>query len=218
MTQPILAVAFDLDGLMINTEELYRESGSRVLQRRGRSPRAGVFQAMMGRPNPDALQVMIDAYQLTDSIDQLRHETDVEMRQLIAERLAPMPGLITLLEDLGRARIPKAVTTSATKAYLDIVCERLTLAHHFQFALTAEDVSRGKPDPEIYVKAAERFGVHPAALVVLEDSVNGCRAALAAGARTVAVPSVHTGPFHEPVELIAADLCDPRLYRLLGLV
>lgn len=213
----ILAVAFDLDGLMINTEQMYRESGSRMLSRRGLVPQEAVFHAMMGRPNQDALQVMIDAYQLSDSIEQLERETELEMRQLMAERLAPMPGLMTLLESLSQARIPKAVTTSSTKAYLDVVCERLNLRHHFQFSLTVEDVTRGKPDPEIYLKAVARFGIQPDQLAVLEDSVHGCRAALAAGARTVAVPSVHTGPFAEPVELIASHLADPRLYELLGI-
>ena len=216
MNSQILAVAFDLDGLMINTEEMYRESGSRMLQRRGLVPEESVFQAMMGRPNRDALQVMIDAYQLNDSIEQLETETNVEMQQLMAERLAPMPGLITLLESLGQAGIPKAVTTSSTKVYLEFVCEKLTLAHHFHFSLTAEDVTQGKPHPEIYLKAAARFGVLPHQLAVLEDSVHGCRAALAAGARTIAVPSIHTGPFAEPVELIASDLSDVRLYQLLG--
>ncbi len=138
---------------------------------------------MMGRPNQDALQVMIDAYQLSDSTEQLQQETEVEMQQLMAQHLSPMPGLWPLLEALERAQIPKAVTTSSTNDYLDFVCEKLTLARHFHFTLTAEDVTCGKPHPEIYLKAAARFGIRPDQLAVLEDSVHGCRAALAAGAR-----------------------------------
>lgn len=202
---------------MINTEEMYREAGSRLLRRRGLTPQESVFQAMMGRPNRDALRVMIDAFELNDSVEQLERETASEMHQLMAEGLAPMPGLMALLEALGRAGVPKAVTTSSTRSYLNYVCQKLTLDEHFHFALTAEDVERGKPDPEIYLKAAARFAVHPHELVVLEDSVLGCRAALAAGARTIAVPTDHTGPFEEPVELIARDLTDVRLYQLLGI-
>jgi beta-phosphoglucomutase-like phosphatase (HAD superfamily) len=95
---------------------------------------------------------------------------------------------------------------------------RVPLAQRFAFVLAAEDVIQGKPHPEIYEKAARRFGVSAAELLVLEDSANGCRAAVAAGARVVAVPGGHSRR-HDftGAAWIADSLADPRIYALLGL-
>jgi beta-phosphoglucomutase-like phosphatase (HAD superfamily) len=100
--------------------------------------------------------------------------------------------LIVLLDRLKTANLPLAVTTSSRRTY----AERLLRNHHlldrFAFLLTAEDVERGKPDPEIYQKAAARFGVDPASMLVLEDSATGLAAARSAGAFTVAIPHEHS--------------------------
>jgi beta-phosphoglucomutase-like phosphatase (HAD superfamily) len=87
----------------------------------------------------------------------------------------------------------------------------------FEFILTAENVTHGKPHPEIYLTAAQQFGVEPARLLVLEDSQNGCRAAVAAGACVVAVPGDHSRE-HDfaGTSLIADSLADPRIRELLG--
>jgi HAD superfamily hydrolase (TIGR01509 family) len=211
------AVAFDLDGLMINSEALYRESGSQMIRRRGKQPEEAVFLAMMGRPNRDALQVLKIWYGFSDSIEDLNRETDELMNVLLAERLQTMPGLIELLEAIETAQIPRAVATSASRPYLDRVLNQLALAGRFQFALTAENVTHGKPHPEVYVTAAQRFEVVPTRMLVLEDSNHGCTAAVAAGAITVAVPTEHTGALTADVHLVAENLADRRIYELLGL-
>ena len=212
----IAAIAFDLDGLMINSEALYRESGSAMICRRGQEPEEAVFLAMMGRPNQDALRVMKEWYGFADSIEDLYRETEELMDVLLAERLATMPGLLELLDAIDRVKIPKAVTTSASVAYLNRVLNQLALADRFAFALTAEDVTRGKPDPEVYVKAAQRFDLAPARMLVLEDSNHGCTAAVVAGAITVAVPTEYTGALTARVHLVAESLADGRIYQLLG--
>jgi HAD superfamily hydrolase (TIGR01509 family) len=212
------AVVFDLDGLMFNTEELYQDVGSEMLRRRGQEFSAELLDAMMGRPANVALQLMIDAHQLDDSVDELAAETDEIFAGLLDRRLATMPGLLELLAELERAGMPKAIATSSGPDFVGIVLEKFALAPRFQFILTCDDIRHGKPHPEIYLLAASRFGLEPGELLVLEDSQNGCRAAVAAGAVTVAVPSGHslrhdfTG-----AALVADSLADRRLYELLGL-
>ena len=95
---------------------------------------------------------------------------------------------------------------------------KFQLQPRFQFVLTCDDVRHGKPDPEIYRLAAERLGIRPERMLVLEDSQNGCRAAVAAGAVAVAVPGGHSRR-HDftGARLIAESLADPRLYELLQL-
>jgi HAD superfamily hydrolase (TIGR01509 family) len=212
------AVAFDLDGLMFNTEELYQQVGGEVLRRRGREFTAELLDAMMGRPASVALQLMIDAHQLDSSVDQLAAETDEIFALLLDEQLALMPGLLRLLAELETAGVPKAIATSSGPDFAREVLSRFDLAPRFQFILTCDDIDQGKPHPEIYLLAARRFGLEPAQLLVLEDSANGCKAAVAAGAIAVAVPS-GTSRRHDfsGAALVADSLADPRLYAMLGL-
>lgn len=212
------AVAFDLDGLMFNTEELYNEVGSELLRRRGATFTPELKDAMMGRPARVALQVMIDRHNLDDTVAGLAEESAAIFAGILDYRLALMPGLSELLDALERAEVPKGVTTSSSRGFTTGVLSRFQLEPRFKFLLTAEDVVHGKPDPEIYLKAADRFRVSPADLLVLEDSQNGCRAAVAAGTRAVAVPSADSRhhDFSGTV-LVAESLADPRLYEVLGL-
>ena len=212
------AVVFDLDGLMFNTEELYQHVGGEVLRRRGKLFDAELLDAMMGRPGSVALQLMIDWHQLVDTVEQLATESDEVFAGILGERLETMPGLLHLLDALERAAVPKAIATSSRRAFVTDVLSRFDLEPRFSFILTAEDVVQGKPFPEIYQRAAARFGLEPRETLVLEDSENGCRAAAAAGAFTVAVPGGHSRRHNfEVASLVVDSLADQRIYETLGL-
>ena len=192
----IEAVAFDLDGLMFNTEDIYNEVGAELMGRRGLQIDPQLLRQMMGRPSSVALPLMIKWYGLSETVEQLESETNTVFQHLLHHRLEPMPGLLELLSELDQRRIPKAITTSSRRPYVETVLELAQLETEFAFVLSAEDVTEGKPAPEIYAKAAQRFGVAPRALMVLEDSEIGCRAAVAAEAFTVAVPGSHLSLIH----------------------
>ncbi len=214
----IKAVAFDLDGLMVNTEELYTEVGGVLLKRRGKQVTRELLDNMMGRQSSVALQVMIDWHNLDDTVEALQRETDEIFSGLLEDRLAPMPGLLPLLDKLDNQEVPKAVTTSSRRRFVERVLELLDLQGRFRFLLTAEDIIDGKPAPEIYLKAANRFQVDTMQLLVLEDSEIGCRAAMAAGAYTVAVPAEPSRRHNfSDVHLIATSLADPAIERVLNL-
>jgi len=210
------AVVFDLDGLMFNTEELYQEVGGEILRRRDKLFEADLLDAMMGRPGSVALQIMIDWHQLDSTVAELAAETDEVFATILDLRLAVMPGLMPLLSKLEAAEIPKAIATSSGPDFVRTVLAKFNLAPRFQFILTCDDITQGKPDPEIYLLAASRFGMRPEELLVLEDSQNGCRAAVTAGTVAVAVPGGHSRrhDFSGAV-LVAESLADPRLWKLL---
>jgi HAD superfamily hydrolase (TIGR01509 family) len=213
------AVVFDLDGLIANTEDLYEEAGEIVLSRRGKTYDAPLREQLMGRPALDALQLMIDCHSLPDAIEDLMCECKDVLAGLMSRSLAAMPGLDELLDVLQVAKIPIAVATSSTTAYADHVLLQLGVKNRFRFVLTADDIRRGKPDPEIYLLAATTIGFAPRHVMVLEDSANGCRAAVAAGAFTVAVPNRHTRQHAFPgAQFIAETLADPRIRRALRLI
>jgi HAD superfamily hydrolase (TIGR01509 family) len=215
---PIRAVAFDLDGTLFNTEDLYWDVGDALLSRRGKRVTRELLDQMMGRPSRVALQLMIDFHGLDATVADLQAETTAAFVGLLDTRLALNPGVLELLAALKRADLPRCIATSSGRGFVDDVLRRFDLASWFSFTLTAEDVTEGKPHPEIYLQAAERFGIAPEQMLVLEDSENGCRAAVAAGAFTVAVPGEHSREHDfSGVALIAEDLCDMRLYEALGL-
>jgi HAD superfamily hydrolase (TIGR01509 family) len=211
------AVVFDLDGLLVNTEELYQHVGGELLRRRGREFEGDLLDAMMGRPQAVALRTMIDWHGLDDTIDGLAVETREIFAGLLDTRLEAMPGAVDLVARLVEAGIPRGVATSSGAEFARDVLTRVRLFEHFRFVLTSADVVRGKPDPEIYLAASRRLNVPPARMLVLEDSQAGCRAAIAAGAVAVAVPGGHSHRHDFSGALfIAESLADPRIAALLG--
>jgi HAD superfamily hydrolase (TIGR01509 family) len=212
------AVVFDLDGLMFNTEEIYQDVGAEILRRRGKPFDAELLDAMMGCPADVALKRMIDWHALDATVAQLSAETDELFAALLDQRLDVMPGLLALLDVLEAAGLPKAIATSSGPSFAHEVLSRFNLAPRFQFILTCDDVCDGKPHPEIYLLAAQRFGIEPGEMLVLEDSQNGCRAAVAAGTIAVSVPAGHSRRHDfSGAALIADNLADPRLTSLLRL-
>ena len=215
---PLRAVAFDLDGLMFNTEDLYKDVGNTVLGRRGKKLTPGLLDQMIGLKSSVALQVMIDYHQLDDSVDGLAAESDAVFRAIIPSRLAPMHGLFDLLDALDTAGLPKGVATSSPRDFAYLVLGQFDLPPRLDFVLGAEDVLEGKPAPEIYLTAARLAGVRPEEMLVLEDSGVGCQAGQAAGAYTVAVPHHHTIHHNfDGVSFRAESLADPRIRAVLGL-
>ena len=212
------AVTFDMDGLMFNSEDVYTLAGSELLARRGCQFTPDLKDAMMGLPAPKSFEVMIDWHDLDEPWHTIAAESNEIFLGLLSQHLATMPGLMELLVALERAAIPKAIATSSSRRLANACLDPFELAPRFSFILTSEDITHGKPDPEIYLLAARRFGVPASEMLVLEDSQNGSRAAAASGAFTVAVPGEHSRrQDFSTANLIIESLEDARLYQALGL-
>ena len=212
------AVVFDMDGLIFNTEDVYTLVGAELLRRRGREFTPELKNEMMGLIPQTSFEIMIRRCNLRESWRELAAESNILFIGLLDRHLAPMPGLMDLLDALEAADIPKAIATSSARTLLDACLTRFDMHRRFRFFLTSEDIAHGKPDPEIYLTAAARFDLNPGELLVLEDSQNGCKAAAAAGAFTVAVPARHSRTHDfSSASLVVENLSDPRLYKVLGL-
>ena len=192
MKQKIDAVVFDMDGLMFNTEDLYDQVGDAILLKRGKRFTNDVKLAMMGLPGDKAFQVMIDRCELEDSIEQLQNETEALFAEMLPREIRTMPGLLELLDRLEQKGIPKGIATSSHQRFASVALSQFDLQPRFEFVLTAESVTQGKPHPEVYLLAAEKMKVHPNSILVLEDSQTGSTAAAAAGACVIAVPTEHS--------------------------
>lgn len=213
---PIEAVAFDLDGLMFNTEDLYDLVLEALLAQRGHAFSLELKLRMMGLPGLQAIDVMREEKDLSESPQQLLDEVYRRMLELLPQRLATLPGLESLLDLLEQLEIPRSIATSSTPAFARACLDQSGLGDHFRFVLTTEDVERGKPYPDIYLESARRHAVAAERMLVLEDSLTGSRAAVAAGTWTVAVPGRHSRdvPF-DHVNLVVDSLESSRLRSLL---
>jgi len=213
----IAAVAFDLDGLLVNTEELYQHVGTELLRRRGKTFEPDLLDAMMGRPQQVSLSIMIEWHGLADTIETLAAETHAIFQSLLDTELRTMPGAVALLDLLDARGIARGVATSSGPDFAHDVLGRMRIRDRFAFVLTSADVTHGKPHPEIYQTAARRLAVDPGAMLVLEDSQAGCKAAVAAGAVAVAVPGGHSRRHDfSGARFIADSLADPRIEALLA--
>jgi HAD superfamily hydrolase (TIGR01509 family) len=213
----VLGVALDMDGLLFETESLYGIVGDRVLQQRGRRFCSDLQQRMMGRVGVAAIQQMIDFHGLSDDPHDLLAQCDAIYHELLADGPEPMPGLQRLIETLVASGVPFGVATSSRRTFAKRILEPQPWFDSLAFLLTGDDVQNGKPHPEMYLRAADRLGICPTQMLVLEDSGNGSAAGVAAGALVIAVPSEHTRHHaFDNVHAIAQSLLDPVIGRTLA--
>ncbi len=203
----IRAVVFDLDGLMFDTEALFYRVSSEVLEARGKRFTPEIMRALIGRRSAEVAGVLKEMTGLEEPVERLQAEVKERFYAEMDTAVHPTSGLYVLLDRLRQRRLPLAVATSSSHSYADRLLIRHGLRDRFEFVLASQDVTRGKPDPEIYHLAAERFGVPAETLLVLEDSPAGLAAAIGAGAIAVGVPHEHS----PPEGLTAATLVVPRL-------
>lgn len=187
----ITAVAFDMDGLMFDTEVIYNRVGEEMMRRRGRDYPTELCHAVMGTPPQQGFETMIRWHNLNETWEQLKKESDALFLEFLKDGFEMMPGLLELLDELERRNIPKCICTSSDKDLAIEVLNTYNMQPRFKFIMTAADILFGKPNPEIYLKAAKRFEVEPARMMVLEDSILGCRAAIDAGAFAVVLLAEH---------------------------
>ncbi|MCM2374465.1 HAD family phosphatase [Rhodopirellula sp. ICT_H3.1] len=205
-----------MDGLLFDTERIYFRVGDVVLQRRGYRFSNELQTRMMGRVGLSAIAEMIAFHQLDDAPDELLAESNTVYGELLLEHLRPMPQLDQWMQRLRDSGVPFGVATSSQRQFVEMILPTTQWHDQLAFVLTGDDVTHGKPHPEMYLKAASAMSISPDNMLVLEDSGNGAAAAVAAGAITVAVPNEHTrDQAFDGVHLIAQSLSDPRLWEML---
>jgi HAD superfamily hydrolase (TIGR01509 family) len=185
------AVVFDMDGVLVDSGAHHRDAWRATFRDAGLTPPPEFWRITIGRPADEAVALLVggidgvEARRLADV--KRRHYTRLARRGTMA-----VSGVPAFVDALARDRVPRAVATSATRRDLDRVLAELGLRRHFDVVVTADDVRRGKPHPEVYLRAAAALAVPPGACVVFEDAVVGVQAARAAGMRVIGVTSAHT--------------------------
>lgn len=184
------AVLFDFDGVLVDTEWAIYDAWHRTFQENGQQLPLEVYTQCIGSDfNTWSPKTHLE--ELTGSAFDW-HDLDHKRQQRIEHDLigeGPMPGAVELLETLTALGIPRAVVSSSSHHWVDGWLDRLDLRRHFDEVVCRGDAARIKPAPDLYLEAAKRFGLDPAECLVIEDSLNGVKAAIAAGMPVWAVPN-----------------------------
>jgi HAD superfamily hydrolase (TIGR01509 family) len=212
----IRAVVFDLDGLMFDTEALFFRVASEALADRGKVFTPEIMTQFIGRRADEVAQSWKTLAGVEEPAEEFLADVRARFYAVVDTAVHPMPGLFVLLDRLHALALPAAVATSSRHSYASRLLLRHGLRDRFEFVLASEDVTRGKPDPEIYQLAARRFGVPAGSMLVLEDSPAGLAAASEAGAFAVGIPHEHSpAEALAAARLVVARLDDPSLFRLI---
>ena len=186
---PILALIFDMDGLLVDSEPLAAAALARFLRQHGHEPRPGMVEQTLGRRLPEAMAIIAEAYELSLPIPELTRTYDELRLAALRGNLRPMPGAAALLTFARAAGLQLALATSSLRTHADLSLAETKLAGLFDAEATGDEVVRGKPEPDMFLLAAKRLGVAAESCVVLEDAPAGLAAAAAAGMRRLWVPN-----------------------------
>jgi HAD superfamily hydrolase (TIGR01509 family) len=204
----IAAVLLDMDGTLLDTEQVYLTSLITALEAFGYREATAICHAMIGLPGPECEAMLRDHYGADFPLADVNAAYAAHRDELLACELPLKPGAPELLEALHAAKCPMALVTSSSRRTADRYLELAGIGHHFNAILTRDDVARGKPHPDLYLLAAERLRVQPQACIAVEDSSPGVTAAHAAGAITLMVPDIlqPTGDIRAKCTAVLPDL------------
>jgi len=210
------AVILDMDGLMFNTQKCYFAAEEELCRRRGKKTTPEIASEMMGCVGTESMEVLCRRLEIDEPLESLLAERNALFEDLFRTRLEPCEGLIELLDVLERHQVLKAVATSSFRKYVDLAFEQFSLEARFPVVVTGEDVSRGKPAPDIFLQAARLLGVQPVDAIVLEDSYKGIQAAKNGGFNSALIPNELTGDESKvSADILASSLCDEQLLNFL---
>jgi len=199
------AVIFDLDGVLLDSEQLWNQSKQEVVAEVGGHWREDAPLAMMGMSSPEWSRYMRDELAVDLDVREINRAVVERMEQHYREHLPLLPGAVEVVRALHR-RWPLALASSANRDIIDLVLDAAGLAGDFRAAISSEEVQRGKPAPDVYLEAARRLEVAADRCVAIEDSSNGLRSAAAAGMAVIAVPNEHYPPDEDALALAAASV------------
>src|SRR2546421_4574215 len=197
------AVIFDLDGVLMGSEQLWNQAKEALVREAGGRWREDAPRAMMGMSSPEWSAYLRDELGVSRDVEEINRDVLARMEALDRRSLPLMRGAGEAVRALGR-RWPLGLASSSNRELIDLALEVAGIADAFAATVSAEEVERGKPAPDVYLETARRLEVEPTACAAIEDSSNGLRSAAAAGMTVIAVPNPHYPPDEDALTLAKA--------------
>jgi HAD superfamily hydrolase (TIGR01509 family) len=204
----IEAVVFDLDGVIVDSEQVWDEVREAYVRETGGTYTDESARDMMGMSSPEWSRYMADSLHVPGTPEEINAAIVERMLERYGEEPPLIPGAVEAVRRIA-AWVPLAIASSSNRELIDVVLRVSGLSGDFAATVSSEEVPRGKPSPDVYLEAAHRLGADPARCGAVEDSHNGIRSAKAAGMRVVAVPNPHYPPDDESLSL--ADVVVPAI-------
>jgi HAD superfamily hydrolase (TIGR01509 family) len=197
------AVIFDLDGVLIDSEQIWNGVKERLVRETGGQWRDEAPHVMMGMSSPEWAVYLRDDLQVPMEAAEINREVVRRMDDGYRSGLPLLPGAGEAVRALAQ-RWPLALASSSNRELIDLALELAGFGDAFRVTVSSEEVERGKPAPDVYLAAANGLGVDPTRCVAIEDSSNGLRAAANAGMKVIAIPNPHYAPEPDALALAAA--------------
>jgi HAD superfamily hydrolase (TIGR01509 family) len=205
------AVVFDLDGLLLDTEQVWDEVREALVRERGGRWHDRAQADMMGMSSTEWSRYLHEELGLSEPPEELNRLVVERMEERYRRRLPVVDGAVAAVRRLAD-RWPLGLASSSNRQLIDLALDLMGVTDHFRATVSSEEVARGKPAPDVYLEAARRLGVRPQDTAAVEDSASGIRSANAAGMAVIAIPNAHFPP---PADVL--DVADVRLESLAGL-
>ncbi|WP_433968536.1 HAD family hydrolase [Tunturiibacter gelidiferens] len=182
------AVLWDMDGTLIDSEEFHWISWRDTMAKEGVPITHEQFLSSFGQRNDSIIPRWLGAASTPEWVERISNAKEELYRDLIHKHgMSPLPGVFDWVRRLHEEGWLQAIASAAPRPNIEVVVESLKAAHYFQTIVSAEDVQKGKPDPEVYLLAASRVGASPDRSIVVEDAAAGVEAARSAGMRSIGV-------------------------------
>ena len=203
----VAAFVFDLDGVLVDSEQVWDAARRDVVAERGGTWKESATRDMLGMSAPEWSRYVVEELRVPMTPDEVNGAVVDAMLREYDERLPLLPGAREAVERMA-ARWPLGLASSSNRPVIDLVLERMGVTARFAATVSSEEVGRGKPAPDVYLEAARRLGVDARECAAVEDSENGIRSAHAAGMRVLAIPNPHFPPAPDALQLADARLPD----------
>jgi beta-phosphoglucomutase len=220
MQQPLYAIIWDLDGVLIDSADYHFRAWREIMRDEcKRDFSMDEFKRTFGMRNLEMLRNVFGEGINLDQVDHLSNVKEARYRELVrTEGLTLLPGVESWLSGAQSAGWRQAVASSAPRANVDAVMDASHIHKYFDAMIAAEDVSRGKPDPEVYLQAANRLGIGPARCIVIEDAPAGVQGAHQGGMHCIGVLTSHPSLQADIVAQTLADIPFDTAFKLVGAI
>ncbi len=216
----IKAIIFDMDGVIVNSEPLWVEAHKLFLDRKGLRKMNNAdlnkfVQRVRGRNWNEIAKIIKAEFNLSDSQQRIINTCAKAAKHIFEKKLKPIPGAITLIKKLNKHGYPLALASSSPYSIINYIMAKYGIRKYFKIVLSGIEVPRGKPNPAIFLKTARLLKVKPNQTLVIEDSINGIKAAHRSGMKCIALKQPYTPyKYLKTVDLVVNNLNDTKISTL----
>lgn len=211
-------VIFDLDGVLVDSSEFHFQAWQIWAKRHGTTMTYEFFRETFGMVNDNIIPHLIPRKLTKEELKALSDEKEAIFREVAKGKIKPLKGAVELVRALQAAGYKLAIGSSTPRKNIEVVLESIGLDDAFEVRVAAEDVTKGKPEPEVFLKAASWLGVPPRKCVVIEDAVAGVEAAKRGGMKAIAVTTTHPRERLEHADIVVDSIADVTVEMIESLI